>query len=475
LAECGWFEELPKAHTERLRAGLSRRGKDPWKKLAVVDLDPECIYDPGDYSELLNEFARASGGAFAPEDVREVWKDEKADLSFRHRGKVYRKILQVDSDYVDDGFLSLIRRAMTDAGGPLRFLPLRGMDLAFALTTPAAFKKAEARGLIPSGRSEAAEARRAEEQRERRFQDPRTLLFTKDGGRFVVACGSKVWVMETESLRLLQVHPGEYRLEDAALIDDGRLVFGIDSAVKEMDLASGRIRPLGRAGAREYVRQVRVSPDGKDLFFGAYSDGAVLLSASLATRKCVEVGRLPSALMSDLQISPDGSVLALAGGDAGLSFWNRRRPSDHSTARPLPWVGSVDWHPGGKRLAVCGTKKILVVGYPGGRTVAECAYSYTAQTMPERVTFSPDGKTLATWAASDGGFTLWDATTGRNLGSVRPHTDTSKVNSLAFTPSGAQVATVGLRGDGTQGSEVAFTDVASKQVVARTSGRADST
>src|SRR5947209_2471129 len=60
--------------------------------------------------------------------------------------------------------------------------------------------------------------------------------------------------------------------------------------------------------------------------------------------------------------------------------------------------------------------------------------------MGIHISFSPDGKTLASGGAIDGNAGLWDARTGRLLALLGGHT--MPVN-LLFSPDGQIVATVG--------------------------------
>src|SRR5512143_1851908 len=75
LVETGWFEGMPerlrRATEDRLRADFDP--ERPWKGLALLLVDPECIYEPGDYTALIEEHATASAGVFAPADISEKW------------------------------------------------------------------------------------------------------------------------------------------------------------------------------------------------------------------------------------------------------------------------------------------------------------------------------------------------------------------------------------------------------------------
>src|SRR5262249_23936190 len=67
-----------------------------------------------------------------------------------------------------------------------------------------------------------------------------------------------------------------------------------------------------------------------------------------------------------------------------------------------------------------------------------------AASAPDTLTFSPDGKTLASASAASPVVQLWEVPTGKELRRFLGHT--GGVRSLAFTPNGKALTSAGLDG-----------------------------
>jgi WD40 repeat protein len=164
-------------------------------------------------------------------------------------------------------------------------------------------------------------------------------------------------------------------------------VFG-DAAPAKLELAL-KVGPLSPAAA------VTFSPDGKLLAAGSYGQVAVW---DLAAARPVKVLTNVLGAVNDLRFSPDGSLLAVAGG----------QPSAKGDLRLFQVA---DW----KLLAALGGHDDVVFS----------------------VSFSPDGKRLAS-ASFDKTVRVWDVVSRKTLHTLTGHSDF--VYAVAFSPDGKWLA-----------------------------------
>jgi WD domain, G-beta repeat len=155
--------------------------------------------------------------------------------------------------------------------------------------------------------------------------------------------------------------------------------------------------------------------------------------------------------------SPDGQVLAIAGGDAdGGSITLVERSGRTIEVIPVPGllVGSLAFMPDGERLV--GTVEALGPYYPGaGRVIVWQWRTGTELTSIETEAWyavpGSGGDTIVTAAhqeAESQVVTVWSVRTGEAMTTLAGHS--GAVNFLALNRSGSRIATAG--GDGTVGS-----------------------
>ncbi len=170
LRAVGWLAGLPLSvvsTAERsIAKSFAKRGGSLRDALAVVFLDVECIYSGEAYTGLLQEFADASGGAFAPHGIEER-RDRKAGrvfLAFHLGERRYEVSLEYAGDWADLEFVETINQALADAGHPFAFVDTGGdygQGAAFFLTTPAAIVEAREAGILRRGWRPGAKAKPA--------------------------------------------------------------------------------------------------------------------------------------------------------------------------------------------------------------------------------------------------------------------------------------------------------------------------
>ena len=144
--------------------------------------------------------------------------------------------------------------------------------------------------------------------------------------------------------------------------------------------------------------------------------------------------RLGKGTIQEIQYSPDGTRLAVAG---SIGIWLY----DTSTYQEVAlltghtgWVLSVAFSPDGNTLASGSSDGTVRLW--DARTGAHLQTLTGHTNRVESVAFSPDGNTLAS-GSYDGTVRLWDARTGAHLQTLG-HTDS--VFSVAFSPDGNTIA-----------------------------------
>lgn len=234
------------------------------------------------------------------------------------------------------------------------------------------------------------------------------------------------------------------------------------------------------------VTAVVFSPDGRTLASGTGGPGDQTISLWEAeTGKEIRALKHPGWIWS-LAISPDGKILASAGGDHAVLLWDTGTGHKLRTLVGHNWqVRSLAFSPDGKTLASgsddttirlweIGTGKgirvlqghqgeVLSVAYsPDGKTLAsgsedktmrlwETATGKETRTLKghewrtSSVAFSQDSKMVASGSA-DMTVRLWDAATGKHIRSFKDLKGSAgSVSCVAFSPDGETLASAGLR------------------------------
>jgi len=208
------------------------------------------------------------------------------------------------------------------------------------------------------------------------------------------------------------------------------------------------------------------SPDGK-LLATAGGDGYVRFWDPVTGRpvgKPLPADPGPSGIVNAVAFSPDGNLLATAGGDGYVRLWNpaTREPvgkamhADFGNGMPRPAgrghgsVYAVAFSPDGSRLASAGADGHVRLWNPA--TSRPVGKPLPADPRNENgvyaVAFSPGGKLLATAGGDDGYVRLWDPVTGRLAGKPLPADpgQNGMVYAIAFSPGGKLLATAGGNG-----------------------------
>lgn len=209
-------------------------------------------------------------------------------------------------------------------------------------------------------------------------------------------------------------------------------------------LAPGKAAPLRLAlkvGPLSPATAVCFSPDGKLLATGSY--GLVTIW-DLAGGKPVKTLTSVLGAVSDLRFSPDGSLLAVAGGQPSargdlrlfnVADWKLLGTfSGHEDQ-----ISSVAFSPDGKRLATASYDKTVRVWTVASR---HCDLTYTGHSdFVHAVCFSPDGTQVAS-VSKDRALKVIEAATGKSVLTMSDRNDDAL--SLAWHPKEPVLVASGL-------------------------------
>jgi WD40 repeat protein len=169
-----------------------------------------------------------------------------------------------------------------------------------------------------------------------------------------------------------------------------------------------------------------LTPDGKTLVVAApagAAPGAVAYDA--ATGKQVKALAPDPSLRGPataVAVSPDGKVFALGTTDGVILLWDLQK----GTTRQVMPTGRANAPP----------PALAPLPNPPPDSGGQI----------ELLTFSPDGKTLASYAGADGVVDLWDPATGKNVGVLHFDPWLPHLTALAFSPDGKTLAFGGRKG-----------------------------
>ena len=137
-----------------------------------------------------------------------------------------------------------------------------------------------------------------------------------------------------------------------------------------------------------------------------------------------------------MAFSPDGQTLASGSADNTVHLWDVQTGEELKTLETGDFVSSVSFSPDGRLLASSGSddNTIRLWNVATGETV-NTLRGHTDYISS--VVFSPDGRTLASGSGDDT-IRLWNAATGETVNTLRGHTDS--VSSVSFSPDGRTLA-----------------------------------
>jgi WD40 repeat protein len=307
-----------------------------------------------------------------------------------------------------------------------------------------------------------------------------SVSYSPDGRTIATTgfCGSRVRFWDPDTGQELRPAVGHNAAVDSiSFSPDGKTVWsaGGDKTVIRWDVVSGEGQALANVFPVGDIHAFAISRGGR-LLATAGPDGGIRLWDANGR----ELGALSGHAggVEGIAFSPDGKVLASSGMDQTVRFWDVATCQE----RPRPEVPEGRWgclvfSADGQKLALArgrgqrlGTGP-LVVDVPTGKVILRVGTSPPAPDdrgpSAEFVSFSPDGRTLATVGNyQDKVVRFWDTATGELIGQCGGDANCRLWCSLAFSPDGRLLATGPYDYDDT----VHLWEVATFQEVARLRG-----
>lgn len=253
---------------------------------------------------------------------------------------------------------------------------------------------------------------------------------------------------------------------DAAFSPDGTLLVAVAfNKVLVWDLASGE-KKAAIVLKRGSLWGAAVSPDGKLIAAGSNLGCVYVWDTTGKEEMRLETD---NAVFTAVDFDPSGRFLSAGGQDGKLYLWelSTGKLCFANPATASDFFSAAVFSPDGKSVATCGRESFVSLwSVPAGEKIREL-HAPRHKNEYEKindVAFSPDGATLIA-ATADKHIRLWTVAQGKEVGAIPC---ARQVNCLVFHPQGNVLAT-GSDGD----NSVRLVDLATKKLIAEFGTNAD--
>ena len=271
------------------------------------------------------------------------------------------------------------------------------------------------------------------------------LSFSPDGTRLTSSSDDgTVRVWDVSPSREFLTIPMRDSSGQVTYSNDGSRMATTDEtgAIKIWDAHTGK-ELITIPGSGTFIKDIVFSPDGMRLFSAGVDSQLTIWDSTTGSELTATTAH--SGDVNGLTLTQDGKRLASASDDYKAKIWNVS--SDTIDDEPIMTLE----HPGGvSSIAFSKDGSRLVTGVQDGTArIWDAITGKEIMTLRGHtdfvvaVAFNPDGTRIAT-ASEDGTVKTWNASTGKQLLELRGHTNA--VTSIAFSPDGRRIATVSRDG-----------------------------
>ena len=253
-----------------------------------------------------------------------------------------------------------------------------------------------------------------------------------------------LWEVAAQTRKILEV----WNVRRVSLSPDGAILASRNrygsGTIELMDVDTGEhIASLTESSGSIYG--LSFSPDSRTLAAGNDHDTIYLWDVAARTVKTALKGPTDTVDLNSISFSPDGSTLASGGADGTVRVWDLATGEQiasltgHSNV-----VTRLSFGPDGKTLASLSIEDGTVNMWDLHTGVPKFTISGYRSISHQQVIFSPDGKTLASTGSSDEAIHLWDVASGRQratLNGCRGYEE--YITSASFSPDGKTLASAG--------------------------------
>jgi WD40 repeat protein len=270
----------------------------------------------------------------------------------------------------------------------------------------------------------------------------RAVAWSPDGT--MIASGAddlavRIWNAESgELLHTLPINDGGWTIGCVAWSPDGTTIAACSgNTVSMWDADTGMLqRTLG--GHADMVISLAWSPSGDQI--ASASNDATIIVWDMETGKSLRtLATGESGIGPEVAWSSGGDQIANGVRGGYLTLWDAATGKELQKTRILfGGTSPMAWSPDQMKLAVSEQDEVILFDTETWNQLSTC----TGHKGPvHSITWSPDGKTIAS-GSSDQAVFLWDAATGERLQALRGHT--GAVWDMAWSPDGTRLASASL-------------------------------